>query len=109
MINRSVFDILDIFGQIPFISVFQHTNNVISIAYAQEEYYAFPKKLYPGGIGTRVFCTRGGCDVHCAKPLRLVLVLVEECVEAGFGAVLQPLVEVGIPVEVAAAQNHSAT
>jgi hypothetical protein len=24
--------------------------------------------LHPGGIRTRAFCSRGGCDVHCATP-----------------------------------------
>jgi hypothetical protein len=26
------------------------------------------KILHPGGIRTRVFCSWGGCDVHCAMP-----------------------------------------
>jgi hypothetical protein len=27
-----------------------------------------PKKLYPGGIRTRVFCSCGGYGVNCATP-----------------------------------------
>jgi hypothetical protein len=28
------------------------------------------KALNPGGIQTRVACSSGGCDVHCAEPTR---------------------------------------
>jgi hypothetical protein len=35
--------------------------------------YVFLKTVYPGGIRTRVFCSLGGCDVHCGPPPNISL------------------------------------
>jgi hypothetical protein len=47
-----------------FISQTMHIN----LFYTQQHCYVSLKTLHPGGIRTRVFCSWGRCDVHCATP-----------------------------------------
>jgi hypothetical protein len=48
----------------------KQTMHIIYDNGTQQHCYDFPKTLYTGGIRTRAFCSRGGCNVHCATPPR---------------------------------------
>jgi hypothetical protein len=43
----------------------------------QKCWFVSRKNFYPGGIRTQVFCSRGGCDVHCATHRKKVFLTYE--------------------------------
>jgi hypothetical protein len=69
-------------GGIAFLYLFQNTNNAYSSIMNNSNATLSLKTLHPGGIWTRVFYSRGRCDVHCASPPgQLQTYLKVDCVQ----------------------------
>jgi hypothetical protein len=59
---------------------------------SKQHCYVSPAALWPGGIRTRIVCSPGGCDDHCATPPSRELLIIfcsQRCHGNNQGVILQ--------------------